>query len=179
MHVLLAVLGLLGAAGCWWCRVKYMGQAASHAVDVAGRARGFVRRWRFRKKAESSPVAAVEDPRTAAVVLMVGIASANGPMSAAAEAEIRRAMREVMAVEKPDEELIFARWAVSAIADLNNLVFRFGRLWTARLDHRERRDLLDCVKRVASADGEPDDIQLSTLQKLRDRLALNAESASA
>ncbi len=178
MHVLLAVLGVLGAGACWWCRIKYMSRAAAEIVDAAERTRGYVRRRQFRKKAEASTIAAIDDPRTAAVLLMVAVASCEGRMSEAAEREIRAAMQDVMDVEKPEEELVFAEWAVSGIADLNNLVFRLSPVWLRRLKEPERRELYGAVKRVAFADGDPDALQLSALQKLRDRLQLRNEVAA-
>lgn len=109
---------------------------------------------------------------------MVALASCDGRMSEAAEREIRAAMQDVMDVEKPEEELVFAKWAVSGIADLSNLVFRLSLVWIRRLKEVERRELYGAVKRVAFADGEPDALQLSALQKLRDRLQLRNDVAA-
>ena len=172
MHVLLAVLGLLGAGACWWCRARYLAQAAAEVIDAAERARGFVRRRQFRKKAEASTISAIEDPRSAAVVLMVGIASSDGAMTEGSEREIRAAMRDLLALDRPEEELVFAKWATAGLADLNNLIARLAPLWTSRLTVQERLALYERVRRVAVADGPPDDLRLSALRKLRDRLGL-------
>ena len=71
MHILLAVLGVLGVAAFWWYRVKYVGQAAGELVDAAERARGAFRRRQFRKKADTATIDAIDDPRTAATVRSV------------------------------------------------------------------------------------------------------------
>jgi hypothetical protein len=174
MHVLLAVLGVLGAGVCWWCRVQYLARTAGDAVDTAQRLRGLYRRKRFKRKADASTIDAIADPRTAGTVLLVAIATANGPMSVAAEAAIRDAMRDVMSVEKPEEEMVFAKWASADVVDLNSLVSRLSKLWTERLDLPERHQLYGLAKRIASLEHEPDDVLLSALQRLKDRLALQA-----
>ena len=92
-------------------------------------------------------------------------------MTAASERQIRAAMQAI-SVDRPEEELVFAKWATSEVADLNNLVSRLSRIWTARLNPEERRDLYTMVRRVALADGALDDLRLSAFKKLHDRLGL-------
>ena len=58
MHILLAVLGIMGAAAFWWYRIKYMSEAAGEVADTVGRVRGKMRRDKLRKKAAVAPVAA-------------------------------------------------------------------------------------------------------------------------
>ena len=108
MHILLAILGVLGAGAFWYFRLKSMGQAASEIADTAGRVRGAYNRRQFRKKVEASTIDAIDDPRVAATVFLVAIASADGRMSDHAEATIKTDMRSVMGVANPDEDLIFA-----------------------------------------------------------------------
>jgi uncharacterized tellurite resistance protein B-like protein len=174
MHVLLAVLGVLGAGAFWWYRMKYLGQAAGEVVDTADRIRGAYRRKQFKKKADAATIDAIADPRTAATVLLVAIASADGPLGAEHEAAIKDAMVRVMAVDKPEEELIFAKWAATDVADLNGLVSRLAKVWTAKLDMPERQELYDLAQGIATLDGPADDVRLSALRRLKDRLGLAA-----
>lgn len=37
MHILIAAIGLLGAAAFWWYRLKIMNDAAREVADVVGR----------------------------------------------------------------------------------------------------------------------------------------------
>jgi uncharacterized tellurite resistance protein B-like protein len=171
MHVLVAILGVLGLGAFWYYRMKSVSGAAEEIIDVAERARGAFRRKRFKNKAEAATIDAIKDPRTAATVLLVAIASADGRMSDKTEAAIREAMKTVE-VEKPEEELIFAKWAAADVVDLNNLVSRLGRVWVEKLDLDERRQLYELAVRIASVEREPDDLMLSALQRLRDRLGL-------
>jgi uncharacterized tellurite resistance protein B-like protein len=177
MHVLLAVLGVLGAAAFWWYRLKFIGDAAGEIVDAAGWARGAFRRRKFKKRADAATLDSIADPRTAAAVFLVAMATADGPLTAREEAAIRDAMMGVLAIEKPDEEMIFARWAAADVADLNSLVTRFSKVWNARLEPRERRQLYELAAGMAALDGGPDDIQVSALRRLRDRLGLAPAAA--
>jgi uncharacterized tellurite resistance protein B-like protein len=173
MPFLLAILGVLGAAAFWYYRIKYMGQAAGEIVDAAERARGAFRRRRFRKKADAATIDAIDDPRTAAAVLLVAIASADGRrMTDTQETAIKEAMRKTMGVEDPDEELVFAKWAAADVVDVTNLISRLSRVWTAKLNMAERLEFYDLARKISATEDEPDDAMLSSLQRLRDRLGL-------
>ena len=174
MHIVIAVLGVVGAVAFWWYRVKYMGQAANEAVDAAQRAVGLYRRKSFKHKVEASTIDAIQDPGIAAAVLLTAIALAKGPLTANEEATITTAMRDVMGVAKPEEEMVFAKWAASDVADLNSLVSRLSKVWTEKLGLPERRELYDLATRVASLEGEPDDLVLAALRKLKERLAFQS-----
>ncbi len=153
MHILLPMLGILGAFGYWYFVLKNASRAASELVDIAGRARGAYRRKQFRKKADASAIDAIDDPRTAAVVMAVVVASTEGPISERQSAVLTSAMGSVLGVDNPEEELTFAKWAASHVVDPNNVSLRYNRLWTGRLAMKERRDLVDLVQSVAIADG--------------------------
>jgi len=170
--VLLTILGILGAAAFWYYRMRDVGRAAGEAVDTVERLRGNFRRRRFRQRAESSPVAAVEDPAAAAVAMLIKLASGPGRLSPEAETAIRDQMRDVMALPQPDETFIFARWVADHANDPNDLVRRFSKLWMAQLQAGERSDLYDMASRVAALGGAPTDEQLGCLRLLHERLGL-------
>ena len=172
MHVLVLVLGLVGAGACWWCRMRYLGRTAAEVVDSAERLRGAYRRRQFRKKADAAAIDAISDPRTAAAVMLVALASVDGPLSPDAEDKIKASMRRLMAADNPDEDLIFAKWAAADVADLNSLVSRLSRVWNARLSAAERRDLYDLAGEIAALNGRPDDAATSALRHLENRLGL-------
>jgi uncharacterized tellurite resistance protein B-like protein len=146
-------------------------------ADAAGKARGAYRRRQFKKKADAATLDAIDDPRVAAMVLFAGIATAAGPMSAAQESAIKDAGRDI-GVDDPEDELVFAQWAVADVADLNSLVTRLAKLWTARLDIAERAQLYGLATRIAELDGEPDPINVSALRRLHDRLGLTDKAWS-
>jgi len=172
MPILLAILGAIGAAAFWYYRLRDAGRAAHEVVDAAQRVRGAYRRKRYRAKAESSPIEAVDDPATAAVAMLIALASERGTLSPAAEQAIRADMQQVMGLSRVDETFIFAKWVAAHATDPNNLSLRFSRLWLAALQPEERADLYAMAARVAEVDGEPTAIQVNCLKTLGDRLAL-------
>ncbi|HSG94847.1 MAG TPA: hypothetical protein VLA28_04970 [Afifellaceae bacterium] len=174
MHILLPLLGVLAAFGYWYFALKNAGKAANEIVDMAGRARGAYKRSQFRKKADASVIDAITDPRTAAVVMAIVTGGTERPLSARQEAVLLSAMASVLGVEKPDEELTFAKWAAAHVVDPNNVSMRFSRLWTGALAMNERRDLVDLVHAVAAADGAPSAVQEEAIQRLKARLAITS-----
>src|SRR4029079_3745560 len=125
MPILIAVLGVLGAAAFWWYRVKHMGQAAGEIVDAVGRAQGTLRRGALRKKAALAPITAIDDPVTAAATGIMAIAAEGVPVSDALIARIREEIRGVAANDKKlDEAVIYAKWASDQVADVPVVIDR-------------------------------------------------------
>jgi hypothetical protein len=102
MPFLIAVLGIVGAAAVWWYRVKYMSQAAGEVADAIGRVKGSLRRGKLRKKAALAPVAAIDDPVTAAATVIMAIAAEEVPVSEALEKRVRA---EIGAIAESDKKL--------------------------------------------------------------------------
>lgn len=172
MPILLAVIGALGAAAFWYYRLRDVGHAAGEIVDVAQRARGAYRRKKFRNKAESSPIEAVEDPAAAAVAMLIGLASERGSLSIPAEEAIKAEMQHVMGLPNIVETFTFAKWVAGHATDPNTLSLKFSKLWLAALEPSQREDIYEMARRVIEADGEPTVSQTGSLRTLRDRLGL-------
>jgi len=172
MPVLLAILGALGAGLFWYYRLRDLGHAAGELVDAAQRVRGHHRRRKFRQKAESSPIEAVDDPAAAAVAMLIALACKDRSLSPGAEAAIKAEMQHVMGLTQIDETFTFARWVAGHASDPNTLSLRFARLWLTALEQPQREDIHDMAKRVIEADGEPTGLQIGALRLLQDRLGL-------
>ncbi len=172
MHILLGLLALLGGAAFWWWRIKMIGQAADEVTDVAGRAIGKYKRYKFRKKVEDSPMEAVDDPLAAAVVMMIAMVKERGPLLETSENAIRRELQTVMAVADPTEVMVFGKWVASHTVDANAVSSRYSKLWIGALNRTEREEFYAAVERVAAVEGPVTDVQRAALVKLRERLAL-------
>ncbi len=172
MHILLAIAGILGVVGVWYWRLKAAKETADDVADMAGRAWGKWKRYKFRKKAEASPIEAVDDPVAAAVITMMAVAAEEHPLTAAAEAAIREAIVKTMGIADPTELLVFGKWVASHVEDANNVSLRYAKLWLRDLSENERRDFVQMVRRVAAADGEVTARQQFKIAKLEERLAL-------
>jgi hypothetical protein len=162
----------LGLAAFWFYRMRDVGHTASEVVDTAQRLRGVYRRKRFLNKAESSPVAAVEDPAAAATAMLIALAASRGNLSPAAEAAIKDEMRTTMGQQNVEEAFTFARWVADHANDPGDLTLRFARLWMSALQPSERADLHAMATRIAAVDGEPTDLQVGCLRALQMRLGL-------
>jgi uncharacterized tellurite resistance protein B-like protein len=172
MPVLITILAALGAAAFWYYRIRALGGVAQDVVDAAQRARGAVRRRRFRNNVESSPFASVEDPAAAAAAMLIALAGPDGRLSAAAEAAVKEELGRIVARERLVETFTFGSWLGGQARDPNDLSLRFAKLWTGMLVEEERAEFHEMASRVAAADGEPSDLQKVALLRLKDRLGL-------
>lgn len=172
MHILLAIAGIIGAAAFWYWRLKAVKEATDDVTDMAGTAWGKWKRYKFRKKAEASPVEAVDDPVAAAVIMMIAVATEEHPLTQAAEAAIRDEVVKTMGIADPTELLVFGKWVASHVEDANNVSLRYTKLWVRDLSESERADFVQMVRRVAAADGEVTARQQLKINKLKERLGL-------
>jgi uncharacterized tellurite resistance protein B-like protein len=172
MHIILGLIAVLGGAAFWYWRVKAIKETADDVTDIAGRAWGKWKRYKFRRKAEASPVEAVDDPVAAAVIMMIVIASEEHPLTQTAETAIRTEVVKSMGIADPGELMVFGKWVASHVEDANNVSLRYAKLWMRELSTSEREDFVQMVRRVAAADGEVTARQQHKIAKLRERLAL-------
>jgi len=170
--IILAIVAALGAFAVWYFRLRALGQVASEVIDGAERARGAYRRKRFRAKAESSPIAAVEDPAAAASAMLIALAAPEGRLSERAEAAVKREMSAGMGLADVEEAFAFARWVADHADDPNHFSLKFAKLWRTKLTTEERADFYAMACHVAAADGSPTALQRESLVRLKDRLGL-------
>ena len=172
MHVLLTILGIVGAFSYYWFVVRSAGETVGEIADAAGRAHGAYKRRQFRKRADASTISSIDDPRVAAIVMAAAVASCENDMTADQDTVLRQAMRNVLGIENIDEELTFAKWAVREVSDPNNISMRLHRLWTSSLNMDERQELVDLVSNVAAAGGGLSSVQTEAIERLKTRLAI-------
>ena len=171
MHVLFGILGVVGALTFWYFRLKQLHGAASEVVDVADRVRGALRRRSFRKKTEGSPLTAIDDPVTAAAVMMYAIATVDGAPGNAAEAVIRNELARIAPGADIEELLTFAGWAARQVDDPDNVSLKLAGIWRRTLTSGERKDLYAMTERVADC-GEQSPIKSNALRTLGSRLSI-------
>jgi hypothetical protein len=172
MHIILGILALLGGGAFWWWRLKAMSEAAGEINDAAGRLIGTYKRKKFLKKVGESPLAAVDDPAAAAVIMMFAIAKEEAPITDAIEAVVKNEVITTMKIEDTTELLTFSKWVISHVVDANNVSLRYGKLWQGALSISEREDFAEMVERVAQKCGGITTNQRNKIIKLRGRLGL-------
>ena len=167
MHILFSVLGAAGAFAYYWYVLRDAGSVVEKLADAAGKARGDYRRGQFRKKAEASTIHAIDDPRTAAIVMAVAVADPIGEMTEAQDAALSRAMTEVLSVRDPQAELIFAKWVVHNARDPMAIARQLRGLWKKALTNAERLQLIEMIYHVASAEDRISLEQARIIDRLR------------
>jgi len=172
MHIVLGILGVLGALVFWYYRLRFIGGAASEAIDAAGKMRGAFNRRKFRNKVEGSPLTAIDDAQTAASVMAVAVMEERGPLSREAEDVLRSELETTINVTDPVEMSTFAKWVVQQAKDPNNISRQFAKLWNSTLPENDRREFLSMIERLSAVGGEPNQAQLQAILKLKERLSI-------
>ena len=172
--MLFGILGLIAAAAFWYWRIKAVGQVANEVHDVAGRLWGKHKRRKFLGKVNDSPLEVIDDPATAAVILMNVIATEDGVPGHIAEAAIKKEVEGQMGISDSKEILTFGKWTANHAPDSNTVILRYGKLWSENLSVKEREELLAMISRICDLPGATNPNANKTLRqtKLRQRLGL-------
>lgn len=167
MHILLSILGTLATTVFVLWRLHMAAHMASDLVDVASSARGFIRRWRWRRKVSINPIDLVEDPREAASILMVAVAQADGPITDHERAAILVQMQSRFGAtpQQSIELLARAQWMVREGVDAAEVMRRLRPVIERTCDARHRRELIEMLTDVASADGRQDETTAFDIQR--------------
>ncbi|WP_271897653.1 hypothetical protein [Candidatus Phyllobacterium onerii] len=151
MHIILAVLGLLGGGLFWWYRLKVLGEAAGDVIDSAGRVRGYFRRRKIRLQAEHSPLTAIEDPVLAAATLILAIIAEDTLITDGHFDAVRRVILDISSPKKADEAMIYAKWAFSQVGDTATVIEKTSPFLRQQLNELEKCELIDMVGEAAAA----------------------------
>jgi hypothetical protein len=177
MPVLMMIIGVLAGAAFWWWRIKAIGEAANEASNIAGRAWGKYKRKKFLNKVNDSPLAVIDDPASAAAILLYTMASEHGAIGPETEELIRNEVVSTIAPQDVTELLTFSKWTAGHATDANSVILRYGDIWRNQLSIGEKEGLVAMVKRVALAMSKAalTTTQKANIEKLRQRIGLPVE----
>ena len=119
-----------------------------------------------------TPLGRVQDPRLAATILMLQLVRTGAPVTAAEKTQIMELMESPLGIS--NIERIFVRaWGYTE----QNRVFspiadELVPLLRNKLDMDERMQLLDMLRKVAGAYGEPSELQIEAIARLKRRLTM-------
>lgn len=171
MHILAIIVGLVAAAGAWYWRFKATKEVVDDVGSVVGRVQGRIRMNNFKKKAEGSALASIEDPALAAAVFLHALANEKHDALHLAEPKIREQLGSIVADADLDEVVSYAQWAARDVADARDVVRRFKPLWRQKLTRQERAELVSMAETIAGlGDGDGHNQKL-TIVTLRTALA--------
>lgn len=156
MHIIGLVVAAIAAAGIWYWRFKAAKEVVDDVGGIVGRVQGRMRMNAFKKKAEGSVLAAIDDPALAATVFLFALANEEPGSLHHSEPEIREQAARIVPAAELDEVLSYAQWAARDITDPRDVVRRFKPLWREKLTREERAELVAMAEAVAGH-GEADD----------------------
>jgi len=166
MPVIALILSTLFFWGIYW--FFRMG-GLEHIQQARAERRDAERKRKALESQRSAPIQAVDDPRDAAIVLMLLIARHSDAPSREQYAAIEDNARRVFGFERDlAERMTHARFVASRAESFEQAVGLFGNLFRARLTDAERRELVDMIEAVAALDG-PSEPQRNAIDTLRRR----------
>lgn len=164
MHVLLLIVGAVVAVAVWYWRFKMMREAASDAMDAAGKARGYVRRKTFARMSDHSPITAIEDPVVAAATLLhiVSDRSHFAPVSPIVSEFITSITTEAHA----NEAITFAEWAGRQVLHPGRSVSHLTEFLAGQLDPDEKDQLAAVMRRTRGKSEEAQSLARRAIARL-------------
>jgi uncharacterized tellurite resistance protein B-like protein len=173
MSIILALLAALAGVGTLLWRVNAAADATKGLVETANDLSNLRRRWSWRRKSNVDPLLLVDDPRLAAVTLMMAIAQSDGALTAVERATIvRQAMEHFGCSSKVADEMVgYARFLLTETRDPTNCLLKLKPLILKSCSAKERADLLAMLRAVGEADGVAGDLERRTIDQWAHDLA--------
>lgn len=169
MHILMMVLGVLSTIGVIIWRIQAASHAAREISDFAKGAAGLPRRMAFRRRAGKAGMQLVNDPREAAVILMLEIARARGEVTIGQKQRIQEIIVEQFEFDQAeaDEILTQAAWVSAPDAGTDRLIRQMVKIILRDVSGEDVVELDDMLIQVSEAEGQPTRVQLGVLQSFR------------
>ena len=168
MPVLLGLLAIVGAILYWVIRAHSTVRAVQ---DINRDTKGLQSRVKYGLQSLiGTPLQRVRDPRLAAVILMVQLVRTGSPVTEAEEAKIMELMKHPLQIEDPPAMFGRAWDYTQARRPFSTAADELLPLLRNRLSDDERRELIEMLRQVASAYGEPSELQDEAIVRLKRRL---------
>lgn len=115
MPVIMALLGLIGAAYFWAQRARNAAVMTEELAGMAGDVMAAARRFGFRRKLNVHPVESLDDAKVATAALGIGFLELGGLPSRENHEALIAALQEhlVQSADKAEESVILGRWLIT------------------------------------------------------------------
>jgi uncharacterized tellurite resistance protein B-like protein len=168
MHILAAIASVLGIIGVILWRLHMATWAAKGLAETADDASGLFRRWRWQRKLAKNPLDLVQDPREAAVAMMVAVAQSDGAMT---DREQQAIMAELVArigaTERQAQELLaHGRWLTRDVRDVDHCLDKLASLIKRQCSPEQKRDVMQMLYSVANVEGHTGEIEGAALARV-------------
>ena len=166
MPVVVMIVSTLALWGIYYF-VRFGG--LDHLREQSQQRKDAARRVKARESERTAPLSAIDDPRDAAVVLMLLITRGGDPTPDQISA-IEDIMRRVFAFDQEARErLTHARFIASCAKGFAEAAGLFADLFRKKLNVDERRELIGMVEDIAKIDG-PSPTQTDNIEVLKRKL---------
>ncbi len=167
MHILGLIAAVMGALGMVLWRLHTAAEAAKGLGESAQDLTSWWRRWRWLKKANADPLTLVDDPRVAAVAMMVAVAQSDGAVTEREHAEIRRQITAKFETKgkNAEEMMTYARWLVRDVRDLGEGLRKLTPVMR-KLGAEQHRELVEMLGAVAAAASPVGSIEAEAIERL-------------
>jgi uncharacterized tellurite resistance protein B-like protein len=170
-----AVLAVIAAgAGLFWLQWAGRKHGRHRAVKSEAEAEPLPSRPRAPALADHS-LEHVDDVRLAAVILMIQLVRTSAPLRAAGRTLIYDLMADPLDVEGRHAMFEQAWQLTDRGLQFSPMADGLVPLFMARLTLAERLDFIDMLTRIAHADGEPSELQIEAIARLKKRLTAGVE----
>ena len=151
MPIILSALALFAVAALWIFRIRNAAELTHEILDAASDVKMAARRFRFRQKANTHSMDAVEDPHVAVGVIAVSILELDSFPTAEQRGALHRELAEQLGIPvmSTEELLILSRWLMKECGGAEQAVKRASRKLYALSKQRHFEALMRVVKTTA------------------------------
>ncbi|WP_085904485.1 TerB family tellurite resistance protein [Kiloniella majae] len=174
MHILLAVVAVLGGIAFFIWRVRSTAQAAKDVVEAVDDIRATARRYNHSRKTKANPLENIEDNRVAAATILAAFARMDGDYTREQLVAIKEECKRVFNTSEAEAVEITgqSRWLMEQTANVDEAIRRLSRVLRRALDVEEKKQLLTMVTHISTIEGgQMSEAQEQSLGQLSRQLA--------
>ena len=152
MHILLALLAIVGTGMVWYYRAKAAAEIGGKAVGKAQEVRGKIRRKRSREAAAFAPISAIDHPVHAAATLLRFVV--GDERWVAERRRVGAMLREIADATTVEEATTYAEWASRQVEHERRTIDALSGKLREWLDVPERERLAGMLDEGAGDDPD-------------------------
>ena len=145
MHILVAIFGVIMTAVIWWYRLKSASKAVGEVANQIGKVRGNLRRKNLLKKADMSPITAIDSPLVAASTLLFSMQSEEFVLGDGDEAVIEEILLNLADKDSVSEAMTYAKWAILQGSERKLIIDKLGTFLNSQLSEDEKIGFLNLL----------------------------------
>lgn len=173
MHVLIALLGILGAAAFWWYRMKTIHDAGREASDFVSTSAKRIKSSQQAHLASLKSVTQIDDPLTAAATLILSIVCEGQGVPKNVETKLRSVLRDLASTERVDAAITEAKRIQAKTSRTAEVIDLLGTKLHGWLEPIERSKLLEMLREVSMASSHRPAHISNHIVRVRDRLEVD------